>query len=175
MAHEKIMTLLQALKSYARAEQPDSPRVPTSVAQGLDTVLTLYAQARKKALEVIRNFQEVPAVEAKPDELIQVWTNLVQNALHAMDGTGVLTVGLAFQPPWVVVTIDDSGPGVPPEIRDRIFTPFFTTKGPGQGTGLGLGIVHRIVSEHGGEVEVGDAPGGGARFTVRLPAGGQGA
>jgi signal transduction histidine kinase len=170
VAHEKILTLLEALKSYARSEQPDSPRVETQVDQGLDTVLTLYARGPKKELEVIRDFQQVPAVEARPDELIQVWTNLVQNALHAMGGVGRLTVGLKYQPPWVVVTVDDSGPGVPKDLRDRIFTPFFTTKEKGQGTGLGLGLVHRIVGESGGKVEVGDAPGGGARFTVRLPA-----
>ena len=170
LAHEKILTLLEALKSYARSELPDAPRVETRVDQGLDTVLTLYARAPRKELEVIRDFQEVPPIEARPDELIQVWTNLVQNALHAMEGRGRLTVSLGYQTPWVVVTVDDTGPGVPAELRDRIFTPFFTTKEQGQGTGLGLGLVHRIVGEHGGQVEVADAPGGGARFVVRLPA-----
>ena len=119
---------------------------------------------------MIRDFREVPPIEARPDELIQVWTNLVQNALHAMEGHGRLTVSLGYQAPWVVVTVDDTGPGVPAALRDRIFTPFFTTKEQGQGTGLGLGLVHRIVGEHGGQVEVADAPGGGARFVVRLPA-----
>jgi len=168
-AYGKLQSLMGALKSYSRSDGPGKGAVPTNVAEGLDTVLTLYATSQSGSWEIVKDYGEVPVILGKPDELIQVWTNLVQNALHAMPRGGVLSITLAFRSPWVEVTVSDTGAGVPPGLRDQIFTPFFTTKERGTGTGLGLGIVRRIVTEHGGQVDVSDAPGGGARFTVRLP------
>lgn len=169
-AHERIQRLVSALGAYSRSGSPEDPLAPTVVSEGIDTVLTLYGSAHKGGLETHRDFVEVPPVLARPDELIQVWTNLVQNALQAMDFRGTLTVGVRPEGGQVVVTVDDTGPGVPEADRDRVFQLFYTTKKPGSGTGLGLGIAQRIVVAHGGTIAVDEAPGGGARFTVRLPA-----
>ena len=98
--------------------------------------------------------------------------NLALNALEAPKGGRVTLTTSARQDGWVRVEVDDTGPGVPQGLRERIFEPFFTTKA--QGSGLGLPIVHGIVTQHGGRLTVSDAPGGGARFTVELPAAGQG-
>jgi signal transduction histidine kinase len=168
-AYDKLLKLVEALRSYSRSESHQEAAGPTSVAYGLDTVLTLYGSIHGAKVEVVRDFEEVPVIVARADELIQVWTNLVQNALQAMEQGGVLTVALRLKAPWVEVRIADTGPGIRREHRDRIFRTSFTTKRRGVGTGLGLGIVHRIVTDHGGRVVAADAEGGGAVFIVQLP------
>ncbi|MEI8095272.1 MAG: ATP-binding protein [Spirochaetales bacterium] len=169
VAYERIRGLLEALVSYSRSEVPDAEPLLAQVEDGLDTVLMLYSTAHKLTVEVVRRYSPVPPVLAKADELIQVWTNLVQNALQAMEYRGVLTVAVDKVGSWVRVAISDTGTGVPAALREKIFTPFFTTKERGVGTGLGLGIVGRIVAAHGGQVEVTEAADGGACFVVRLP------
>ena len=102
-------------------------------------------------------------------ELNQVWTNLIDNAVQAMDGAGTLTIRTSLDGDYVRVEIGDTGPGIPPELRQRIFEPFFTTKPVGEGTGLGLDISYRIVvARHGGDLTVESEP-GDTRFIVRLP------
>jgi signal transduction histidine kinase len=172
-AYGKLQALVTALKAYSRSDDPGDSAVLTELAEGIDTVLTLYTASSADGLEIVRNYQAVGPVLGKPDELIQVWTNLVQNALQAMGSKGVLTVDVTSEGGWACVQVSDTGPGIAEDLRKRIFEPFFTTKARGQGTGLGLGIVRRIVLAHGGTIEVGAAPGGGARFTVRLPLAGQ--
>jgi two-component system, NtrC family, sensor kinase len=117
----------------------------------------------------------VPPVTCLPDELNQVWTNLVHNALQAMDHKGTLTLGLRREGDEVAVSVGDSGCGIPEEIRARIFEPFFTTKPAGEGTGLGLDIVRKIVEKHRGRIEVESEVGRGSTFTVRLPIAGNAA
>lgn len=119
---------------------------------------------------MVREFDHtLPRVPAFPGELNQVWTNLIDNAVSAMDGTGTLTVRTSREHGRLVVDFEDTGPGVPEEIRQRIFEPFFTTKPVGQGTGLGLDISWRIVvNKHHGDLEVESQP-GTTRFRVRLP------
>lgn len=97
-----------------------------------------------------------------------MWSNLIDNAIDAMDGCGVLTLRTAQNGPWIVVEIVDTGPGIPPEIEPRLFSPFFTTKPFGKGTGLGLNISYNIVHKHGGEIKVTSRP-GDTRFEVTLP------
>ena len=104
-----------------------------------------------------------------PDEINQVWTNLVHNALQAMDHKGTLSIGLRREGDWAHVSVGDSGCGIPEEIRERIFDPFFTTKPAGEGTGLGLDIVRKIIEKHGGRIAVDSEPGRGSVFTVSLP------
>lgn len=168
-AHARLMALVSSMAHYSRAEDGGGGAVPIRLAESLDLVLALFVGHRNKAIEVVRNYTDGPPVWGRPDELLQVWTNLVKNALSAMHDQGTLTVSLSWESGMAVVTIDDSGPGVPEELRSKIFQPFFTTKGQGKGTGLGLPIVRRIVVEHGGSLSLGSSPGGGARFTVRLP------
>ena len=126
-----------------------------------------------KGIEVVREYDRtLPRITAFGSELNQVWTNLIDNAADALAGAGRLTVRTAREGERVLVEIGDDGPGIPPEMRDRVFEPFFTTKGVGEGTGLGLDIVRRIVVDrHHGEVRVESRP-GETRFQVRLPIGG---
>jgi signal transduction histidine kinase len=111
---------------------------------------------------------DVPRIEAYAGELNQVWTNIIDNALDAMDGQGTLTVRTTRVDDRALVEIADTGPGIPPDIRRRIFEPFFTTKG--DGTGLGLATVYGIVSQRGGEIDVASQIGAGTTFTLRFPA-----
>ena len=110
---------------------------------------------------MIREYAEdLPVIEAYASELNQVWTNIIDNAIDAMDGEGTLIVRTRHEDPWVVVEIEDDGPGIPKEIQSKIFDPFFTTKGPGEGTGLGLNISRNlIVQKHHGQITVTSEPG----------------
>jgi signal transduction histidine kinase len=121
-------------------------------------------------IAIIRDYApDLPRIPAFPGELNQVWTNLIDNAVSAMGGSGTLTISTALDRDQLLVEFADTGPGVPPEIRDRIFEPFFTTKPVGQGTGLGLDISYRIiVGRHHGDLRVESVP-GDTRFRVWLP------
>ena len=121
----------------------------------------------------VRNFGDVPLVHCLPDELNQVWTNLVHNALQAMGRTGMLTIALRQEGGDVLVSVGDTGCGIPPELRERIFDAFFTTKPAGEGTGLGLEIVRKIIEKHGGRIAVESEVGRGSTFTVSLPVAGR--
>lgn len=119
-------------------------------------------------MEVIRNYEDIPPFFCYPDELNQVWTNLIHNALQAMDNKGTLTIDLREKNKKVEVSITDSGKGIPTELMSKIFQPFFTTKPPGEGSGLGLDIVRKILEKHQGNIEVESQP-GKTTFTVSLP------
>ena len=113
---------------------------------------------------------DLPHITAHGSQLNQVWTNLLDNALDALDGDGVITLRTRHTGDNVVVEVADDGPGIPEEVRSRVFDPFFTTKDVGRGTGLGLDVVNRVVSNHRGQVLVASGP-GGTPFEVRLPVG----
>lgn len=166
-AVERASKLVFALKSYARVEHASEPQ-PVDLRASLETVLGLYGNQIGRGILVQRTFEDVPAVNGRPDELVQVWTNLIHNAVQAMDGRGRLALGIAREGRRAVVTVTDSGPGVPASLRDRIFEPFFTTKARGAGTGLGLHICQQIVVKHGGTIDLQSEP-GCTRFRVRLP------
>jgi signal transduction histidine kinase len=139
------------------------------IQHGLENTLTMLRDRLKHGVEVKLDFdRSLPRVWAHGSELNQVWTNLIDNAIDAMNGKGELRIRTARELERVLVEIADNGPGIPSEIRDHIFEPFFTTKGVGKGIGLGLDTARRIVSEHGGEISVDSAP-GSACFQVRLP------
>jgi signal transduction histidine kinase len=130
----------------------------------------LRFELQRHAVRLDMVFAELPLVAIDPSQVKQVIINLVMNAAQAMQGEGVVTLRTAvLAGTEVELAISDTGPGVPAELRERIFTPFFTTKPEGEGTGLGLYICRNIVIEHGGTLLVDDAPGGGARFFMRLP------
>jgi signal transduction histidine kinase len=119
---------------------------------------------------VVRDYSDdLHVVNAYAGELNQVWTNLIDNAIDAMEGEGTLIVRTRREDPWVIVEIEDDGPGIPEENRSKLFDPFFTTQGPGDGTGLGLNISRNlVVQKHRGEISVESKP-GRTCFTVRLP------
>lgn len=172
-AADRISGLVTSIKSYSHMDR-GSNKQPTNVHEGIDTTLTMLGhKLRKKNIQVERKFAEnPPAIFALPGELNQVWTNLIDNAIDAMPAEGgVLRVETAPSGSALLVTVTDNGSGIPPELQDRIFEPFFTTKPVGEGTGLGLDIVHRIVTrQHQGYIEVDSRP-GCTRIMVTLPVG----
>lgn len=165
----RIAELVKAVKSYSYMDQ--SPMQEVDIHEGIESTLTMLGHKLKNAT-VIRAFDRtVPHIMAYGSELNQVWTNLIDNAIHAVNGTGKICIGTSLEHDQVVVEIVDNGPGIPPEIQSHLFEPFFTTKSVGTGTGLGLVISNRIVGDrHGGEIEFESRP-GETRFKVRLPIG----
>ena len=164
----KISDLVRAIKEYSYMDQ--APVQDVDVTKGLENTLTIMAHKLKKGVTVKRDYHATPLlVNSYGSELNQVWTNLIDNAVDAMHGKGELRIKTYAQQDSAVVEIGDSGPGIPAEIQSRIFEPFFTTKGVGEGTGLGLDTVMRIVRKHHGSIRVTSVP-GDTRFQVRLPA-----
>jgi signal transduction histidine kinase len=165
----RVSELVGAIKDYSYADQAAEQEL--DVHDGLESTVTILAHKLKKGgVSVARDYDRtLPRIVANGGELNQVWTNLIDNAIGAAGPGGKLTLATAREANRIRVTVGDDGPGIPPEIRDRIFDPFFTTKPVGEGTGLGLDVVWRIVTGHGGEVRVVSEP-GDTRFEVLLPA-----
>ena len=170
MAVGRISEIVGAVKGYAYLDQAPVQRV--DVRAGLDQTLVILRHRLRDGVDVVREFDgDLPEIEAFGSELNQVWTNLVDNAIDAMEGHGTLTLRAEPDPDGdgVRVTVCDTGSGIPEEIRARLFEPFYTTKPPGKGTGLGLHISHNVVGRHGGRIEVVSQP-GSTCFVVSLPA-----
>jgi signal transduction histidine kinase len=146
-------------------------RQPTDVSEGLESTLVMLGGKLRSGVTVVREYDAgVPRIEAYPGELNQVWTNLVENAVDAMEGSGTLRVTARPDGAGVLVEIADTGPGMPPDVVERAFEAFFTTKDVGRGTGLGLDIARRIVEErHGGRITI-DTSADGTTMRVALPA-----
>ncbi|MDY7014291.1 MAG: PAS domain S-box protein, partial [Cyanobacteriota bacterium] len=168
LAVERAAKIVFALKSYAR--QDDSGQMTMAdVTQGIDVVLTIYHNLLKRGIEVSKTYRDVFPIPCYPEELNQVWTNLIHNAIQAMNARGRLEIQVFPQDDGLLVEFTDSGPGIPPEIQDKIFEPFFTTKPAGEGSGLGLDIVRKIVDKHQGKIHLKSEPGRTA-FGIWLPA-----
>ncbi|MBI3852266.1 MAG: cyclic nucleotide-binding domain-containing protein [Verrucomicrobia bacterium] len=163
----RIAELVKAVKSYSYMDQ--SPMQEVDIHEGLDSTLTMLGH-KLKNVTLMRAFdRSLPRIPAYGSELNQVWTNLIDNAIHAVNGTGRICVGTCLADNQLLVEIVDNGAGIPPEVQAHMFEPFFTTKPVGSGTGLGLIISNRIVADrHGGEIEFESKP-GETRFKVRLP------
>ncbi|HEY9606966.1 MAG TPA: ATP-binding protein [Allocoleopsis sp.] len=166
-AIERVSKVVFALKTYARYDTSSAMKL-THLIEGIETVLTLYKSQLKRGVEVKRNYGELPLVLCYPDELNQVWTNLIHNALQAMDYRGILTLDASQEQQQVKISITDSGKGIPEEIQLKIFDAFFTTKTSGEGSGLGLHIVKKIVEKHNGKITFKSQP-GQTTFNVFLP------
>jgi signal transduction histidine kinase len=163
----RISDLVGAIKEYTHMDQ--APVQNVDVVKSLETTLTILNHKLKQGVAVQRDYQPVPLlVNSFGSELNQVWTNIIDNAIDAMHGKGELRVRTYQDNGCVVVEIGDNGPGIPSEVEPHIFEPFFTTKGVGEGTGLGLDTVQRIVKKHRGNIQVNSAP-GNTRFQVWLP------
>jgi signal transduction histidine kinase len=162
----RISELVGAVKSYTYMDQASKQEV--DVREGLESTLAILGH-KLRGIRVPREYApELPRISAYGSALNQVWTNLLDNAADAADDGGEIRIRTSLMDGAVCVEITDSGPGIPPEIQERIWDPFFTTKAVGQGTGLGLDIVRRIVEKHEGDVRLNSTP-DGTRFSVRLP------
>jgi signal transduction histidine kinase len=163
----RISDLVRAIKEYTYMDQ--APVQNVDIVKSLETTLIIMNHKLKRGVTVQRDYKTVPfLVNSFGSELNQVWTNLIDNAIDAMGGKGELRVRTHRDDGCVVVEIGDNGPGILPEIKAHIFEPFFTTKGVGEGTGLGLDTVQRIVRKHRGHIQVESKP-GDTRFLVSLP------
>ena len=163
----RISDLVGAIKEYTFMDQ--APLQNVDIVKSLETTLTILNHKLKHGVNVHRDYQKIPLlVNSFGSQLNQVWTNLIDNAIDAMGGTGELRVRVYREDPCVVVEIGDNGPGISEAIKSHIFEPFFTTKGVGEGTGLGLDTVQRIVKKHRGSIQVNSKP-GDTRFQVWLP------
>lgn len=163
----RISDLIKAIKEYSYMDQ--GPLQEVDIERGLETTLTIMNHKLKRGITVTRDYApNLPKVLASGSELNQVWTNLIDNAADAMKNGGKLTIRTARENDFVLVEIADNGAGIPPDALSRIFDPFFTTKGVGEGTGLGLDVVSRIMKNVGGHISVTSVP-GDTRFQVRVP------
>lgn len=163
----RISDLVRAIKEYSYMDQAAMQEV--DVEKGIENTLTILHHNLKTGVKVIRDYApDLPRICAFGSELNQIWTNLIANAIEAMQGKGELRVRTARDLDRVMVEIGDNGPGIPPQVLPHIFDPFFTTKGVGEGTGLGLDTVCRIIRNHHGDIRVFSHP-GDTRFQVFLP------
>ncbi|MEU7904452.1 ATP-binding protein [Actinoplanes sp. NPDC049118] len=164
----RVSSLVASAKQYSQLDRAAHQWI--DVHTGLDSTLVMLAHKLGTGVKVVKEYdRDLPQVPAHPAELNQVWTNIVDNAVQAMNGAGTLTIRTYRQDDHVIVSIGDTGPGVPEELRKRVFEPFFTTKAVGEGTGLGLDISYRIVvNGHGGDIVLHSRP-GDTRFLVSLP------
>jgi len=163
----RISDLVHAIKEYSYMDQAAMQIV--DLHQGLENTLTILHHRLKGGIQVVREYDKnLPKICAYGGELNQIWTNLISNAIEAMQGKGELRVRTARELDRVIVEIGDNGPGIPPAVLPHIFEPFFTTKGVGEGTGLGLDTVCRIIRNHHGEIRVSSHP-GDTRFQIYLP------
>jgi signal transduction histidine kinase len=165
-AIRRITRIVGALKGYSHLDQAKVSA--TDLHEGIENTLVILHSELKYGINVTRDYAELPAVPVYVDELNQVWTNLIHNAVQALGGKGDILIETRVDGSNVAVTVQDNGPGISPDVMPRIFEPFFTTKPKGEGTGLGLGIVKQIVDKHGGTIDVTSKP-GCTRFTVRIP------
>ncbi len=168
IASEKASKVVFALKKYAHRDTLGE-KVPTDIVDGIETVLTLYDNQFKQGIKVEKKYDTLPIAMCYQDEINQVWTNLIQNGIQSMGQAGILTISAHSDERSVHVSITDTGEGIDPGIVDKIFDPFFTTKKQGEGSGLGLDIVKKIIDKHGGSINVLSKIGEGSTFIIEIP------
>ncbi len=172
LAVSRVAKIIFALKSFSQFD-PASVMESTHLHDGIETVLRIYQSQFGQGVHLVRDYEDIPPLPCFADQLNQVWTNLIQNALHAMNYQGTITIRIAkhtdTQGDFASISVSDTGVGIPAALRAKIFDAFFTTKPAGEGTGLGLDIVKKIIEQHHGRIEVHSEPGQGSRFTVYLP------
>jgi signal transduction histidine kinase len=164
---ERVKKIITALKDFSHIEEEDFHAA--DLHKGLDSTLNLVNNELKYKAEVVREYGDLPLVECIPSQINQVLMNLLINAAHAIESFGRITVRSGHQDDWIWLEVEDNGKGIDPNIINRIYEPFFTTKPVGKGTGLGLALSYNIVQKHNGRIEVVSHPGQGTRFRVWLP------
>lgn len=169
LATKKASRIIFALKKYVHQE-PDGDKTEINITETIDITLTLYQNQIKQDIDLVKNYESnIPRIMGFADELTQVWTNLLHNALQAMSYKGRLTIDVKKDKQFIKIAFSDTGSGISEDIKKRIFDPFFTTKKAGEGSGLGLDIVRKIIQKHQGEITVDSEVGEGTTFTVKLP------
>jgi signal transduction histidine kinase len=165
---QRISEIVATLKGYVYLDQ--APVQTVDVHEGLENTLLILRSRLGSGVKVHRHYNpDLPKIEAFASELNQAWTNIIDNAIDAMQGQGELTIRSRREGDWVIIEIEDNGPGISPAIQKRVFDPFFTTKPQGKGTGLGLEVVHNIiVHKHHGDIKLFSQP-GATCFQVWLP------
>lgn len=168
-AAERANKVVLALKHYSHSPLEQN-KVNIHIIDNIETALTLYHSALKQGIEVLRNYGDsaIAPIACYPDDLNQVWTNLIQNAIHAMQGEGTLTIDITPLTEGIEIRISDTGHGIPADVADRIFDPFFTTKPFGEGNGLGLSIVKKAIDKHHGKIAI-ETSSTGTTFIIQLP------
>ena len=168
LAVDKASKMVFALKKFAHKDHAQQ-KEQTDLIENMETVLVLQHNQLKQGIEVVKEFEAIPLVNCYPDELVQVWINLISNAIHAMNNSGKLVIKIKNLNSHIKISISDSGHGIPQEIQERIFEPFFTTKKSGEGTGIGLDIVKQILNKHKATLELDSEVGVGTTFHITLP------
>jgi signal transduction histidine kinase len=163
----RVRKIVQDLKSFSRVDQAEEAHA--NLNDALETTINIAWNELKYIATLERQFGEIPEITCNPQQLNQVFLNLLVNAAQAMEQQGVITVKTWAEPGWVCVSVADTGKGMPEAVQKKVFEPFFTTKPAGKGTGLGLSISADIIRKHHGEITVASEPGKGTTFTVRLP------
>jgi two-component system NtrC family sensor kinase len=163
----RVRTIVQNLKSFSRVDEAELKE--SDLNDCLDSTITIAWNELKYKCTVVKEFGEIPPVKCYPQQLNQVFLNLLVNGAHAIEKQGTITVRTWHEGEEVCIAVSDTGCGIPEEVRNRIFEPFFTTKEVGKGTGLGLSISYDIVKKHGGSIELQSVVGEGTTFTVHLP------
>ncbi|MGB3693009.1 MAG: ATP-binding protein [Spirulinaceae cyanobacterium] len=166
-ATELTNKIVFVLKTYADYER-SSEKLLVDLTEGIEAVLESQQTRFKQGIEVSKSYQSIPKISCCPDEIKQMWLNLIYNAIQAMKNKGNLGIEIRPQNNYVAIKITDSGCGIPAETKEKIFQPFFTTKSPGEGSGLGLSIVRKIIDKHQGKISVESQP-GKTTFSVFLP------
>jgi signal transduction histidine kinase len=167
IAVDKASKIIFALKSYAHFDNEDN-FTEANIIDGIENILTLYSNTIKQGIELVKRYDEIPTLKCLPDQLGQIWTNLIANGVHAMGGKGKLSISLVNAAQSVFIHFEDSGKGIPKDVENHIFKPFFTTKSSGEGSGLGLHLVKKIIDKHGGEISFTSTP-GQTIFTIEIP------
>lgn len=166
-ASERVSKVVFALKTFSRLDHNHEFK-KENIIEGIEAALTLYQHQLSKGITVVRDYSELPKFPCFMDELNQVWINLIHNALQAMEGSGTLTIIAKMYENTIRVTINDTGGGIPVEIQDKIFSPFFTTRSMGEGSGLGLDICRKMIEKYKGTINFQSEP-GKTEFIVELP------
>jgi two-component system, NtrC family, sensor kinase len=167
-----MASVILNLSGYVRTNDKDSMK-EVDVNEKLEAATEMALMGSyTDDIDLVKNFGSVPSLQAKPEEIQQVFLNIISNAVQAMEGKGKLTLSSQQDNGFVVVQIQDTGPGISPEHITKVFDPFFTTKEQGEGTGLGLNIVHRVVKQNGGDIKIESEPGEGTTFVISFPVNG---
>jgi len=166
MATERIMKVVRSLKNFARLDEAERKKV--NIHEGIESTLSLLRHQLKNRIRIVKSFGDIPETECYPNELNQVFMNILVNAAQAIKHRGEITVKTWREGDRVKIAISDTGVGIPPENLSKVFDPGFTTKGVGLGTGLGLSICYKIIQDHRGTIEA-ESSKQGTTFTISIP------